>query len=88
MKPDRAYFHRPVATNGCEILTATGRVVGWAIDEYWAITIVRALNNPPSPCGDGGLLPSKDWIRGVGQSPTTSVSEVRCVTNFPYGLFS
>jgi hypothetical protein len=59
---DQGYEYRRIATTGCEVLTANGQVIGWTIDEHWAAVIVQALNvnSPPSPQGDGGLLPSKD----------------------------
>lgn len=38
-----AFVCRRVGTNGYEILNANG-VIAWAVDEYWAMLIVKALS--------------------------------------------
>jgi hypothetical protein len=37
------YSYRRVATTGCELLNPGGQVIGWTVDEDWAIKIVRLL---------------------------------------------
>jgi hypothetical protein len=39
------YTYRQVGSRGCEILDLDGKTVAWTIDDYWAVTICRLLND-------------------------------------------
>lgn len=41
---EKHYFIRRVGSKGHEILDANGQVIAWAVDDYWATLIARALS--------------------------------------------
>jgi thiazole synthase ThiGH ThiG subunit len=55
------YSFRRVGTCGCEILAPTGSVVAWTVDDCWAATIVRLLNET----AHSGVA----VVAGLGSSP-------------------
>jgi hypothetical protein len=42
------FFFRRIGTTGCEILDSEGKVIAWAVDEFWAVLIVAELNKAAS----------------------------------------
>jgi hypothetical protein len=45
---NEGYIFRRIGTCGCEIISPDGLVVAWAVDEVWAVLIVRGLNGDNS----------------------------------------
>jgi hypothetical protein len=39
------FLYRQVGSRGCEIVNGDGEVIAWTVDDYWAATICRLLND-------------------------------------------
>jgi hypothetical protein len=69
------YTYRRSGMAGCEIL-ADGETVGWTIDDYWAVTICRLLNNHSSISVGTGLVPlAACCCGGTTTERVSSISE-------------
>lgn len=78
MSTEGPYLFRRIATCGCELIDPTGTVVAWTVDDYWAATIVRLLNETDHP--------SVAVVAGMNDSPEATCC--RCGQRLPMNRFA